>query len=77
MREKCGWLGDALIITDTVIYNWDSLHFWEKYLGDIATSRKITGYWSQVAPGKKKMWSGGTRLGFSSGGDSLVFIFIL
>lgn len=53
VREKCGWLGDAMIICDSVMYNWDSALFWRKYIEDIGTSRVVNGRWTNVSPGKR------------------------
>lgn len=38
IREKCGWLGDAHVVAEMTLYNFDSAAFWEKYLGDIRTT---------------------------------------
>ena len=51
-REKCGWLGDAQIIAESTIYNFDMALFWEKYLWDIETSRQ-GGMPFDIAPGKR------------------------
>ncbi|NMP38250.1 MAG: family 78 glycoside hydrolase catalytic domain [Clostridiales bacterium] len=52
-REKCGWLGDAQIVSDTAIYNYDMVPSYEKYLSDIRTSRLVYGDWTMIAPGKR------------------------
>ncbi|SHH42588.1 family 78 glycoside hydrolase catalytic domain [Clostridium grantii] len=52
-REKCGWLGDAMIIADSIMYNWDAVTFWEKYTKDIESTRKANGTWMMIAPGKR------------------------
>ncbi|GKX31473.1 alpha-rhamnosidase [Vallitalea longa] len=53
IREKCGWLGDAMIVSDSIMYNWNSVHFWEKFVKDIESSRKVNGQWTMVVPGKR------------------------
>ena len=51
-RERCGWLGDALITTEMTIYNFDMALFWSKFLEDINTTRR--GELPQnIAPGKR------------------------
>ncbi len=52
-REKCGWLGDAEVVCDTAIYNFDMAASYEKYLRDIRTSRDVYGDWTMIAPGKR------------------------
>ena len=52
-REKCGWLGDAQIVSDTAIYNYDMVSSYEKYMSDIRTSRQVYGTWTMIAPGKR------------------------
>jgi len=52
-REKCGWLGDAEVVCDTAIYNYDMAAPYEKYLRDIRTSRDVYGDWTMIAPGKR------------------------
>ncbi|MBO4869261.1 MAG: family 78 glycoside hydrolase catalytic domain [Clostridia bacterium] len=52
-REKCGWLGDAEVVCDTAIYNYDMAASYEKYLRDIRTSRDVYGDWTMIAPGKR------------------------
>lgn len=51
-REKCGWLGDAFLISDMTMYNFDAAAFWTKYLLDIETSRK-NGLPSNISPGRR------------------------
>lgn len=53
VRERCGWLGDAMIMTDSLMYNWNSASFWRKFTKDIGTTRKLRGQWHQIAPGKR------------------------
>ena len=52
-REKCGWLGDAEVVCDTAMYNYDMAASYEKYLRDIRTSRDVYGDWTMIAPGKR------------------------
>lgn len=51
-REKCGWLGDAHIIAELALLNFDLAGFFDKYVGDIQTSWRgdLPGH---VAPGKR------------------------
>ena len=51
-REKCGWLGDAHITAEMLIYNWDAALFWTKYVEDIETSRR-GGVPDNIAPGRR------------------------
>jgi alpha-L-rhamnosidase len=37
-REKCGWLGDAHVVAETSIFNFDMAQFWSKFEGDIETT---------------------------------------
>ncbi|MCD9021450.1 family 78 glycoside hydrolase catalytic domain [Cohnella silvisoli] len=53
VREKCGWLGDAMVIAEATMYNWDSVTFWKKFIEDIKTTRKVQGQWMNIAPGKR------------------------
>ncbi len=52
-REKCGWLGDAEVVCDTGMYNFDTAASYEKYLRDVRTSRDVYGDWTMIAPGKR------------------------
>ncbi len=52
-REKCGWLGDAQIVCNTAIMNFDMQAAYEKYLSDIRTTREVYGSWLMIAPGKR------------------------
>lgn len=55
-RERCGWLGDANVVCEYSIYNFHAERFWEKYLGDIETSRRLNkdGLPFNIAPGKRR-----------------------
>ncbi len=53
VREKCGWLGDAQLVSDYGILTYDSVAAYEKYLDDIRTSKEVYGTWPQIAPGKR------------------------
>jgi len=37
-RERCGWTGDAHLLTPYVLHRYDSAAMWGKYYGDILTS---------------------------------------
>lgn len=53
-REKCGWLGDANLVAEYSLWNYDAKVFWEKFLGDIETTRTFNdGLPGNVAPGKR------------------------
>ena len=52
-REKCGWLGDAQVVCNTGIMNYDLEACYAKYLSDIRTSDKVYGVWQMIAPGKR------------------------
>lgn len=51
-REKCGWLGDAHIIAELALLNFDLATFFDKFVRDIQTSWRgdLPGH---VAPGKR------------------------
>ena len=52
-REKCGWLGDAQIVCNTGIMNYNMVTSYEKYLSDIRTQKEVYGTWTMIAPGKR------------------------
>lgn len=53
-RERCGWLGDANLVSEYSLWNFKGKRFWEKYLDDMETSRSINGgIPGQVVPGKR------------------------
>lgn len=52
-REKCGWLGDAQVVCNWGLLNYDSVSAYEKYLEDIRTTREVYGTWQMIAPGKR------------------------
>ena len=52
-RERCGWLGDAIFVSEYSLYNFDSVAFWRKYLGDIETTRD-GGMPYDIAPGRRR-----------------------
>ena len=53
VREKCGWLGDAQLVSDYGLMTYDSVASYEKYLDDIRSSKEVYGTWPQIAPGKR------------------------
>lgn len=53
VREKCGWLGDAQLVSEVAIQNFDMATSYEKYMEDIRTSREVYGTWQMIAPGKR------------------------
>ncbi|MFX0099628.1 MAG: family 78 glycoside hydrolase catalytic domain [Candidatus Hodarchaeota archaeon] len=53
-RERCGWLGDANMVAEFSMWNFQGKSFWEKYLGDIETTRATNnGIPASIAPGKR------------------------
>lgn len=52
-REKCGWTGDANIISDTAMLMYDALRFWDKYVGDIVDAHREYGQYNNVVPGRR------------------------
>ncbi len=52
-REKCGWLGDAQVVANTGIMNYDMEASYKKYLRDMRTSDDVYGVWQMIAPGKR------------------------
>lgn len=53
VRERCGWLGDAQLVADWGLLQYDTAAHYEKYLEDIRTTREVYGIWQQIAPGKR------------------------
>jgi alpha-L-rhamnosidase len=41
VRERCGWLGDANVVSEFSMWNFQGKAFWEKYLDDIETARSL------------------------------------
>ena len=52
-REKCGWLGDAQVVCNTAMMNYDTEAAYEKYLNDIRTTNEVYGVWQMISPGKR------------------------
>jgi alpha-L-rhamnosidase len=52
-RERCGWLGDAQVMAEFAICNFDMEKFWRKYMDDIATST-LNGIPTMIAPGRRR-----------------------
>jgi len=52
-REKCGWLGDAQVVCNTGIMNYQLEASYEKYLHDIRTQTEVYGAWHMIAPGQR------------------------
>ena len=52
-REKCGWLGDAQIVCNTGIMNYNMTAAYEKYMSDIRTQKEVYGTWCMISPGKR------------------------
>ncbi len=52
-REKCGWLGDAQVVCNTGMMNYDTEAAYEKYLHDIRTTNEVYGVWQMISPGKR------------------------
>ncbi len=53
VREKCGWLGDAQVVCNTGMMNFDVEAAYTKYLHDMRTSDEVYGVWQMIAPGKR------------------------
>ncbi len=53
VRERCGWLGDAQIVCNTGIMNFDLEAAYTKYISDMRTSDKVYGVWQMIAPGRR------------------------
>lgn len=53
IRERCGWLGDAQLMSEAVMYNFDMAASYEKYLADIRTTKEVFGTWVMIAPGRR------------------------
>ena len=52
-REKCGWLGDAQVVCNTGMMNYDMEASYEKYIHDFRTEDEVYGVWQMIAPGKR------------------------
>ena len=52
-REKCGWLGDAQVVCNTGIMNYDMEASYEKYIHDFRTEDEVYRVWQMIAPGKR------------------------
>jgi alpha-L-rhamnosidase len=52
-RERCGWLGDAQVMAEFAICNFDMEKYWRKYMDDIATS-SLNGIPTMIAPGQRR-----------------------
>jgi len=50
-NERMGWTGDAQIFARTATFLKNSNRFYHKYLGDMLTSQRADGAFSNVAPG--------------------------
>lgn len=49
-NERHGWMGDAQLVSEEAIYNFDMARFYTKYLRDIKLSQKENGSLSDVVP---------------------------
>ncbi|MDP4117860.1 MAG: family 78 glycoside hydrolase catalytic domain [Bacillota bacterium] len=52
-REKCGWTGDAQLLSDTLIMNYDMAASYEKYLNDILSMYELRGFIPMITPGRR------------------------
>ncbi len=52
-REKCGWLGDAQVVCNLGLLNFDTEASYLKYMRDIRDSESVYGVWQMIAPGKR------------------------
>lgn len=48
--ERMGWMGDAQLVVEEAIFNFDMVCFYTKYLNDIKISQKSNGAISDVVP---------------------------
>ncbi|MFX0175416.1 MAG: family 78 glycoside hydrolase catalytic domain [Candidatus Hodarchaeota archaeon] len=48
--ERMGWMGDAQLVIEESIYNFDMVRFYSKYLNDIKMSQRRDGSISDVVP---------------------------
>ena len=53
VRERCGWLGDAQVVSEAAMCRFDMAASYEKYMDDIRTSKEVFGTWMMIAPGKR------------------------
>ncbi len=53
VRERCGWLGDAQLVSEAAIYNFDMRTSYEKYLEDIRSTKEVYGTLQMISPGKR------------------------
>lgn len=56
-RERCGWLGDTHLVTETLLYSCGSALLFDKILDDIETTSEGGIPWD-VAPGKRRCLQG-------------------
>ncbi len=63
VREKGGWTGDAVTLCSTMNYNFKSDTFWQKYIDDIQSSRKLYGTWMNIVPGRRTCLDASTAWG--------------
>lgn len=54
VREKCGWLGDAHIVSDYGLLTYDSTASYIKYMQDIRTTREVYDGCRMIAPGRRR-----------------------
>ena len=52
-REKCGWTGDANVISEAALIMWNSRAFFSKYTEDIYDCHRHNGQYYNVVPGKR------------------------
>ncbi len=52
-REKCGWLGDAQVVCNFGLLNFDTEASYLKYMRDVRDSEAVYGVWQMIAPGKR------------------------
>lgn len=54
-RERCGWLGDANVVAEMSMWNFQGKSFWMKYLDDIETTRAryVDQLPAAIAPGRR------------------------
>jgi len=54
--ERMGWMGDAQLVIEEAIFNFDMVRFYSKYLNDIKMSQRQDGSISDVVPPYWKLY---------------------
>jgi alpha-L-rhamnosidase len=55
-RERAGWLGDAHVTVEALLFAFDMAPFWRKYIRDVETTTDLKkGVPAAVAPGRRRV----------------------